>query len=317
MIKPYAYQFAPGSQTGGAIIFGVYRALLSLLGAHHWFIDSFTGTADSNMTSLTIRNVDMVATLTAALGTPNNRPVLLVQYDPGDGGAASPIINPYGGSDSTYALNTGTFMASTIRAVVIETEDSFTLALYGSGSTYENRWVWTCHLGRIFTPDNRSDDALGRGVHGILGGNFCNVSASATTARAIISPSLADPQTFIRENSNVWTPVFRSASYMYLSTTAVGQQRLDPAGDDSTQERLVPARMALSTGPAFAQTRFIKQRRYGIGTTDPQGNPVTLDVAYPSAVVDSPVAWLHQLGFTSNASTNLVHIFPKTGIINV
>lgn len=310
-VIPKAYSFVPDATTGAAHIAGL-RAFLAV--SSYWSEISYDGT------TLTISNKTLPYRIVVVRAAAS----LSVRFSH-DGTLFSSTVsttNAY-----TFATTTG-LGAGTNTAWIVETEDSLSWYARSAGSLTTTTSPFTdalgfCfHAGKIFTPDNRSDDANNVGVFGLLAGhaapytnaniNFAlntetDGSQSSQMLRGATWEKIRIQSSFVR----AWNPG-STGTYPEVPNRKYSA----PMGDSDAVERLPPLRvMGISSGTT-SNTRYWRARHWAVGETDASSPIESTSVRVSSA--DPNIAWRHS-AYTSlvsagsqNSPRNTIYLWAPT-----
>lgn len=308
-VVPKVYSYAPGATTGAAHVAGI-RGMLAA--ATWWQEQSFlAGVLIASHTTEPWR-VEY---------TPSGANVA-VRFSVDGGTSWSPSANMAQGSNTFAGAVLG---AATDIAWVVETEDMLTVYTKASGSsvTAGQAGAFSFHAaaGRLFTPDNRSDDAQNVGLFALLVGH---------PGVANFTSAIADWSLYTQSSSNsrillgaTWEQIRTTANMARgrntLSTTywpASNRNLVAPMGDADTAERLAPIRVMGVTSGTVASTRYVRARYYAVTETDSSGLIDSTSVRISAA--DSAIAWRHSQWQVSSATGpnshahNIVHLWAPT-----
>lgn len=307
-VIPKAYSYVPGGTTGAVHIAGI-RAFLAV--STYWSEVSFVG----NLLTISNKTLPYVVLVTQASSN------LFVSFSH-DG----TLFNPQQSVSGAYTFETTSGIgAGTDIAWIVETEDSLSWYSRSAGSSntltapYAGALGLCFHVGKILTPDNRSDLADNIGVFGAFFGHAAIYNAG--NSNWSLSTTAGGSQ-FLRgstwEDVRIQTNFVRgwNQSLVTQYPSVPNRQYSAAMGDADQTERLPPIRIMGVTSGTACNTRYWRARYYAVGNTDSSGLVESTSVRVSSA--DPNIAWRHSAyssatsGGTQTSPQNTIYLWSPT-----
>lgn len=320
-VVPKTYSYAPGATTAEAHISGI-RAMLAV--ASYWTEES-GGTATS---------ITAASTVTAGLqwsaqkvGT-GSVVTIECRLSIDDGATWSPwsqISGPATVSSSICLAGTS-WGAATDIAWIVETEDSISLYTRATGSSqnatgpFAGALGFGSHAGKIFTPDNRSDNSNNIAAYGILGGLVNPIGIAQNTVRSLQTGDNTDCFALVGSNWEAVksTPIWMRGRHTtsVIRFPAAYREQCASMGDAFDLERLAPIRIQTATSGTTGNMRYWRARYFAVSDID--SAPIDSTSVRLSAASPTTIAWRHSSNNSSassgfeSATQNTVYLWSPT-----
>jgi hypothetical protein len=298
-VIPKAYFYVPGGTTGAVHIAGI-RAFLAV--STYWSEVSFV----SNLLTISNKTLPYVITVQVLSSS------LTVRFSH-DG----LLFSDAASVTSTNTFASTNYGAGTDVAWIVETEDSLSWYSRATGSAttqsapYLGALGFCFSVGKILTPDNRSDLVNNIGVFGQLAG-FASIYLGGGSAIFALNVAATGSQ-FLRgstwEDVRVQTSFVRAWNPTAPATFPETPNRRYSAamGDADQTERLPPIRIMGVTSGTTCNTRYWRARYFPVNAVDSSGLIESTSVRVSSA--DPNIAWRHSAhtSLTSGGSASFPH----------